>query len=140
MGDNALGSRVKGSDPRAVDNYIAGLPHPQRDIVHALRKIIKSTVLGVEERLAWGKPWYFCDGMLCCIMPCKTRVNFLFPKGKLLGDPDHLLEGSGKTMRHVKIRCARDVSRIRFTRWLKQAARLNVARPCRAGRCGNPRG
>ena len=111
---------------KSIPDFIAKLPQPQRDIASALRKIIKDAAPDVEERLSWGMPWYFHNGMLCSIMPCKAYVNFLFPKGKFLADPKHILEGSGKRMRHVKIHTARDIRAAQFRRWVKQAVALNA--------------
>jgi len=40
----------------------------------------------------------------CYIMPQKDRVNLGFFVGAALPDPVGLLEGTGKTLRHVKVR------------------------------------
>jgi hypothetical protein len=40
----------------------------------------------------------------CYIMPHRRWINLGFYRGAHLPDPDSLLEGSGKNMRHVKIR------------------------------------
>jgi hypothetical protein len=38
------------------------------------------------------------------IMTAKSHVNMGFNYGSSLADPDNLLEGTGKNMRHIKIR------------------------------------
>lgn len=40
----------------------------------------------------------------CYIMPHKKWINLGFFYGALLDDPDELLEGTGKKLRHVKVR------------------------------------
>lgn len=40
----------------------------------------------------------------CYIMPLKDRVNLGFYHGALLDDANNLLEGTGKKLRHVKVR------------------------------------
>ena len=40
---------------------------------------------------------------ICVIMPNKNWVNLGFPRGVNLSDPNHLLSGTGKRARHVKI-------------------------------------
>lgn len=40
----------------------------------------------------------------CYIMPHKKWVNLGFYKGASLEDPDELLEGSGKQLRHIKVK------------------------------------
>jgi len=46
----------------------------------------------------------------CYIMPHKSWVNLGFYQGASLSDPNTLLEGTGKNMRHVKIRSLDDSS------------------------------
>lgn len=40
----------------------------------------------------------------CYIMPLKERVNFGFFRGAILDDKHNLLEGTGKSLRHVKVK------------------------------------
>lgn len=44
----------------------------------------------------------------CYIMPLKDRVNLGFYYGAGLDDPNQLLEGTGKKLRHVKVRSAEE--------------------------------
>ena len=39
----------------------------------------------------------------CYVMPLKERVNLGFYQGASLPDPQGLLEGTGKSLRHVKV-------------------------------------
>lgn len=45
------------------------------------------------------------------ILPYKSWVNLGFYKGAMLDDPHGLLEGTGKSLRHIKIRSIEDVDR-----------------------------
>ena len=45
------------------------------------------------------------------IMPMRGYVNLGFYQGALLADPKRLLEGTGKGLRHVKIRSLAEVGR-----------------------------
>jgi len=45
------------------------------------------------------------------IMPHKNWVNLGFYQGAVLSDPKGLLEGSGKKLRHVKVRSVEDAGR-----------------------------
>jgi hypothetical protein len=40
---------------------------------------------------------------ICLIVVYKEHVNLMFPRGVDLEDPQGLLEGSGKAMRHIKM-------------------------------------
>jgi len=48
---------------------------------------------------------------ICLVVVYRDHVNLMFPRGVDLKDPKHLLEGSGKAMRHVKMLSAADVAR-----------------------------
>ena len=46
----------------------------------------------------------------CYIIPHKNWINLGFYQGAHLPDPSELLEGTGKNMRHVKIRSLKEIS------------------------------
>jgi hypothetical protein len=49
-------------------------------------------------------------------------VNVYFNRGADLGDPEHLLEGTGKHMRHVKVRTLKDAQNKALKQLIKDAA------------------
>ena len=59
--------------------------------------------------------WFEFSGkmkdMFCYIAANAGHVNLGFPQGATLPDPNRVLEGDGKTMRHIKFRSHRDVER-----------------------------
>ncbi len=64
-----------------------------------------------EKSVWWGwGPSKMKDGYAYA-MPHKTHVNFGFFQGAILPDPEGLLEGTGKRLRHVKISDATLVAR-----------------------------
>ena len=62
------------------------------------------------------------------IGPQKGYVNLYFMNGIDLPDPDGLLEGTGKNMRHVKIRRPEDLKNRSLHALVRQAARLGGKR------------
>jgi len=48
---------------------------------------------------------------VCAIVVYRGHVNLMFVRGTDLDDPRGLLEGSGRTIRHVKMRAPKDVDR-----------------------------
>ena len=88
-------------------------------IADALRVEIKANHEGIfeEARLGdkavsygWG-PKKNTEGYTY-LMPQKDRVNLGFYQGASLPDPKGLLEGTGKSLRHVKVRNANVTSGI----------------------------
>jgi hypothetical protein len=110
----------------SVDEMLENLPADQRAIVASLRALVKKADPKASEGFKWSMPVFEQDGMLCYIAPMKNNVNFgFYESAPVLDDPDGLLEGTGKRMRHVKLVKASDVQSALFTRWVKQAAAFN---------------
>lgn len=87
-----------------VDRWIAKLAPAHRDLVLSVRRIIRDASPELEGTIKWGQPCYvFRGNNVCYIAPAADRVNFGFFRGADLKDPRHLLEGTGKKLRHVKV-------------------------------------
>jgi len=87
-----------------VDRWVDALGRPHRDVVNAIRRIVREAAPELEETIKWGQPCYVYRGNnVCYIAPSAERVNFGFFRGADLEDPGHLLEGTGKKLRHVKL-------------------------------------
>ena len=79
--------------------------------------------------IPWKIPTFDLNGPLCFYMVTKEHVIFGFIRGAMLRDPGKLLEGTGKYLRHVKLRSAADVRRSEVRALLEQAAKLNRKEP-----------
>ena len=87
-----------------ADAYFRNLPAKTRPVAEALRKAVLDTAAGVREDLEWGRPWYYATTGVCSIAAAKDHVSLGFARGAELADPEQRLKGTGKGMRHVKIR------------------------------------
>jgi hypothetical protein len=58
---------------------------------------------------------------ICLLVVYRGHVNLMFPRGVDLKDPRQLLEGSGKAMRHVKMRTLEDLERPGVRQLIAQA-------------------
>ena len=115
---------AKGSNP--VDEFIARMPTEQRDIARTLREIVRNTAPRLTETIKWGYPCYVGAGNVCSIIPYPDHVNLAFFRGTELADPDRLLEGTGKGMRHVKVWSANDIPRQSVAALILAAASLEA--------------
>ena len=96
----------------------------------AVRALMKKTVKGVEEYVnPWKIPSFNSNGPLCCFMVGKEHVTFAFMRGAALPDPEKLLEGTGKGVRHVKLRSVADVKKPGVKKLIIEAAKLNKKDP-----------
>jgi hypothetical protein len=59
----------------------------------------------------------------------KSHVTFGLYEGTSLDDPERLLEGTGKNLRHVKLRSVEDLKRPGLRKLVKSAVRLNRENP-----------
>jgi hypothetical protein len=62
-------------------------------------------------------------------MTGKEHVTFIFLRGAALPDPGGLLEGTGKSVRHVKVRTTADVKKPALKKLIVEAAKLNKREP-----------
>ena len=58
---------------------------------------------------------------ICLVVVYRDHVNLMFPRGVDLKDPNGLLEGAGKAMRHIKMLSAADVDRAGIRALIRQA-------------------
>ena len=99
-------------------------------VTKAVRALVKKTVKGAEEYVnPWKIPSFDSNGPLCCFMAGKEHVTFAFMRGAALPDPEKLLEGKGKGVRHLKLRSVADVKRPGVKKMLVEAAKLNKKDP-----------
>lgn len=111
-----------------IDDWFTKQPEPQRAIAEALRALVAQTMPDAVGAIKWGMPFYTLDGtMVCAIASHKAHVNLILAGSPdAFDDPDGLLEGDGKTGRHLKVRSLEELPTARVKRWLRTAA--SVAR------------
>lgn len=84
-----------------VKEYIGKQSEENKKVILALRKILMKTVPDLEESMQWG---VICYGDYFYIAVLPKQVNMGFSIIGLSPDEIKLFEGSGKTMRHVKVK------------------------------------
>lgn len=121
---------IEGREARVwIDGYVKNAGKLS-GVAKAVRALVKRAVAGCEEYVnPWKIPTFDLNGPLCFYMVAKDHVIFGFMRGAVLRDPAKLLEGTGKYLRHVKLRSAADVRRPQVRVLLKQAAKLNRKEP-----------
>jgi hypothetical protein len=100
------------------EELLEGVEPDLAAIARRLRTIIRAVDQGAVETVRLGDhaatygvgPKKMTDGY-AYIMPMRGYVNLGFYQGALLADPKGLLEGTGKGLRHVKMRTLADANR-----------------------------
>lgn len=110
-----------------VDQMIDQLSLDIKEITIALREIIFDASPKLVEEYKWSMPSYSSNGLVCYLQSAKKHVNLGFYKGNELQskDVEHLLQGTGKTMRHIKITKLEDIQVDVFTSLVQKAITLN---------------
>ena len=114
---------------KTPESWVSALEEPLRQIAEALRRLILHADPELKESIKWGNPVYQKGGLVCYLAATKAYVSLGFFNGASLSDPDQLIEGTGKKMRHVKCRHVGEVCSRQFTAWVKEAVPLNRRRP-----------
>ncbi|MGB4839343.1 MAG: DUF1801 domain-containing protein [Saprospiraceae bacterium] len=99
------------SDNQPFELAIESFSDEIKNIARHIRKLIYTIIPEVTE-VVWVKQKNtgFGTGIrkktehFCWVMPATHHVNLGFNYGADLPDPHHLLEGTGKLFRHVKIK------------------------------------
>lgn len=86
---------------KQVTEYIEKQESPQKEILQSIRRIFHEILVSPEEKMRWGTPT-FADGKFY-IVALKNHVNVGFAITGLNKDEIEFFEGTGKTMRHIKI-------------------------------------
>jgi hypothetical protein len=97
-------------------DFISSYDPDVQELARQTRALIFDVAPGVSEHVypAMNVVRYGLDGnklagLVFYLSPLKDRVNLGFNHGTSLPDPKGLLEGTGKNLRHVKLRETRDV-------------------------------
>ena len=121
---------IEGKEGRLwIDEYVAKAGKMQ-GVLKGLRALVKKTIAESEEYVnPWKIPSFDSNGTVCGFMTGKEHVTFIFLRGAVLPDPEGLLEGTGKSVRHVKVRTTADVKKPALKKLIVEAAKLNKREP-----------
>ena len=99
-------------------------------VVRGVRSLVKAAVPGTKITVnSWGIPTFEKRDPFCFYMVGKNHVTFGFHYGTSLDDPERLLEGTGKNLRHVKLRALEDLQKKGLKNLVLAAARLEGKPP-----------
>ncbi len=106
-----------------TDTWFKSANPAQRSTLESLRKLIRTAAPEAIEEIKWSRPCYSnANGMYCYLHSTQSHATLGFANGALLKDPEGLLEGTGKLMRHIKFKEGSALPRSAVTALLKQAA------------------
>ena len=110
-----------------VEKYIEKQQSPQKEILKKVRNLILETLTDCEEKAAWGVV-AFAGGKFY-IAALKNKVHVGFAINGLSKEEISQFEGSGKTMRHIKIHSLSDIDEKKLVKLIKMVDKKAVCRP-----------
>jgi hypothetical protein len=99
-------------------------------VVRKLKGLVQQIVPGTAQTVnAWGIPTFELDQPFCFYMVGRNHVTLGFHKGTSLADPGKVLEGTGKNIRHVKLKTLEDLDSKSLRKLIQQASKRKGPSP-----------
>jgi hypothetical protein len=113
---------------RQLFDFLSAYDRAVAELALALREMLLEEAPEVQEKAFGNHPsavWFGfgpkMNDMFCYIATASHHVNLGFRRGASLPDPKQVLEGQGKTMRHIKFRSEADLERPFVRRFIRAA-------------------
>jgi uncharacterized protein DUF1801 len=116
--------------PRELLGFLRRYDAAVQDIALGLRHVVLEEMAPCHEHifamrhavvLLYGPTSRVVEDCVCMISVHRKHANLRFTDGAELDDASGVLEGTGKRMRHIKIKTQSDVSRPEIRAYLRQA-------------------
>lgn len=112
-------------NPKVIE-FLNELTEDQHAIVAYLRKHALQLADDIRQDVKWSALCFFSgDRPFAGIMPYRKYVSVIFDRGAELDDPHHVLEGKGRTMRHIKIHSFEDLENTHVGLYIEQSYKLD---------------
>ena len=106
---------------KAYDRHILDLALALREMILEEAPDASESIYQVYTLAIWFGFSGKMKDMFCYIATNAGHVNLGFPRGASLPDPNRVLEGEGKAMRHIKFRSQSDMERPFVRRYIQAA-------------------
>lgn len=107
--------------------WITKLPEPKKTHAKMVREIVLSSSKEVTESLKWGQLTFSLGKKNIAFIYTYKQADYMnlgFMHAVKLADPKNLFEGTGKGMRHIKIRTKKDIPVTQIKKWVKESIAL----------------
>ena len=117
--------RGKKTSKAHVEAFIRQAPAAIRPVLRELRRLVREELPDAREEIKWGRPVYSLTHIVCYLAAAGDHANLGFYRGVELEDPQELLEGDGKKLRHIKVYRREEIRKRWYSSLIRQAARLD---------------
>ena len=113
---------------KQVNEYIEKQQSPQKEILKKIINIVHKTLPNCKEKMRWGVPTFATGKFYIAAM--KHRVHVGFAITGLNKEEMRLFEGSGKTMRHIKIPTEEEIDEKTLVKLILLVNKKATCKPC----------
>jgi hypothetical protein len=134
MGSSKTHPHIDRPSEAQLRGVIEGKPPAIRQLYLETHRLVLATLPDLaysvdcrDGQIGYGARQYGYDGWgMAAIVPYTKWISLGFIRGTALDDPDRLLEGTGTSVRHVKLKSPEQLAATRaaIRRLLKAAARV----------------
>ena len=116
------------------DEWLADQPPESHQLLRAIRATIIASGHNFTEGIKWGSPCYWLPEIsrrtITWIQPHNDYVRLGFFNGATMSDPQNLLEGTGKKLRHIKVHnLTKPTDPKTLTNYVQASTNLAIADP-----------
>ena len=105
-----------------ITAYIGKATEEQIVVLEKVRQLVHSSVKNVGEEIKWGFPVFNNGKDFAYLRFAKKHITLGFYNIDKLKDPNHLLEGQGNTLKHIKLKELNNELKEQIVKWLNQIA------------------
>lgn len=103
-----------------VSNYIDNASDIHKEVLSELRKLILSIAPAAKEQFKWSRPVYGLAKDFCYLQTTKKYITLGFFDFEKISTNKKLIEGTGKSMRHVKLTRVEDIQDFNIEAMIKE--------------------
>ena len=104
-----------------VTAYINNSAENHKGVLTDLRDLIFSIAPNANEQYKWSRPVYASlEKDFCYLKTTKKHVTFGFFEYDKIKTNKHLIEGTGKSMRHVKLSKSSDIQDFQLNKMIEE--------------------
>lgn len=108
-----------------INEYLEKYNSEMGTLALKLRNLILEMFPDMDEIIKWKNLVYEKNGYVCAILIHENHVNLEFWRCTELQDPKNLLEGTGKKLRHIKIKTESEINDEYIKKLLEESIELN---------------
>ncbi len=120
-------------NPEVFNDWLVEQPEENRQLIIDIRDAIIASGHNFMEGIKWGTPGYWLPEVsrrnIVYIAPHNNYVRLGFFNGATMPDPNNLLEGTGKKLRHIKVHEINDQLRDALTKYVNASTEHAIADP-----------